>query len=139
MKGLRESSTMDMETSKVHVHDDSLSSHFCDWKGRRASAEHLISYHRVTAGVSSPLDMFKRGILSRDRHARFFATDYGPEKYQKYSFTRALTRFLDTLGLSAPPNGMYTCYCVTAAEQLQIVRIHVLYSNPSGSSVSGQF
>lgn len=110
LNGLRESSTMTLEANKVRVEGDTLSARLCYWKGRKASAEPLVTYHRFSPEVSSPLDLFKRWMRSRGRHVRFFAMDGEPEAYVKESLTRALHRCLTTLNLSAPSDGKYTSH-----------------------------
>lgn len=110
LNGLRESSTMTMETSKVRIEGNALTARLCYWKGRRVSTEPLVTYHRVSSEVSSPLDLFKRWMRSRGRHSRFFAMDGEQEEYAKESLTRALSRCLEALGLSAPPDGKYTSH-----------------------------
>lgn len=110
LNGLRESSTMTLEASKVHVQSDALTARLCYWKGRRVSTEPLVSYQRVSPEVASPLDLFTRWIRSRGRHPRFFAMDGEPELYVKESLTRALTRCLEELQLRAPPDGQYTSH-----------------------------
>lgn len=95
---------MAMNTSKVHVQEDTLSARLCYWNRLRVIKEHLMNYHRATAEVSSPLDLFKQWIGSRSRHERFFAVDGELDQHQKDSLARSLTLCLNTLWLSATPD-----------------------------------
>ena len=110
LNGMRESSTMTLEASKVRAEGDALTARLCYWKGRKASSEPLVTYHRFSSEVSSPLDLFKRWMRSRGRHPRFIAMDGEPDGYTKESLTRALSRCLAALKLSAPPEGKYTSH-----------------------------
>lgn len=108
--GLRESSTMSMESQKVNFLDGSMSCRLTYWKGRRVSNEPLITYNRITSDVSSPLDLFDRWRSSRGKHRRFFALIGEPEEYQKESLSRALKRCLQLLSIRPPPEGKFTSH-----------------------------
>lgn len=110
LNGLRDSSTMSIEASKVNFSRGSQSCRLSYWKGRKAISKPLVSYSRISEEVSSPLDVFLRWKDMRGNHRRFFGLPGKPDEYQKESLSRALQRCLAALEIVPPPGEKYTSH-----------------------------
>ena len=94
---------------KVFFRRNSLFARASLWKGRGASKEHLIAYHRVSE-ISSPLDLIERWKLKREPHARFFGMPGEPELQVPQSLSRCLERVCALLSITPPPHGKYSSH-----------------------------
>ena len=72
--GLRDSSIMTILADKVFFRQSSMFARVSMVKGRAASKEQLVSYHRNGA-LQSPVDLIERWKRKRLHHPRFFALD----------------------------------------------------------------
>ena len=105
--GLRESSVLSMQTAGVRIDEPVMSARLCVVKGRQASKEQLVAYHRLSS-FSSPLDLLHRWNQARGRHARFFALPGEATDWPRQGMTDACKRVLEALGLCPPAGGKYT-------------------------------
>ena len=83
-----------MPTAGVRIDESVMSARLCVVKGRQASKEQLVAYHRLPS-FSSPLDLLHRWNQARGRHARFFALPGEPTDWPRQGMTDACKRVLE--------------------------------------------
>lgn len=107
----RGSSVMSIKENKVWVQDAYLFCKVTVWKGREASGEQLLGYHRVSP-VTSQIDLILRWKRMRMPHSRFIGTTTDTVEWEQGSLTKSMTTVFTQLGISAPPDGKYTSYSI---------------------------
>lgn len=124
MNGLRESSVVSLETSKVSFPEDGLVARLSVVKGQPASQAPLVAYHR--AGVwNSPLDLWLRWKHARGNHPRFFALPAEQMKWSSGALSRSLQNILQATGPTPPPHGKFTSHSLRIGSHTEQVLIGI--------------
>lgn len=95
------------------------------WKGREASHEPPLCYHRPPLLVSLA-DIIVCSAQLRFKHARSFAMPDDPAQWQSQSLTQALHRTLHSLHIRPFPHGKFTRYVLRIGVHIEQVLLGIL-------------
>lgn len=123
--GLRESTVMSVLCQNVTLTDDGIHVRVSMCKGREASHEQLLGYHR-TGDMTSPIDVIRRWMTIRATLEGFLFTRAG-EEHIGGELSRAMQRVLALVGAEAPPNAKYTSHSLRIGAHTEQVLIGIPY------------
>ena len=109
LNGLRESSVVSLPVTNVEISSSRLSVRLTVVKGKQASREQLIDYHRYSE-QPSPIDLWCRWRDMRQTHPRFFGLPGETDSANIRTLDRALRECLAVLNIEAPPGGKYSSH-----------------------------
>lgn len=109
--GLLESSVMSILFEDVVVAADEILARLSVVKGRSASRQFLVVYHRL-ATISSPFDLFRKWVEIYGTHSLLFSIVGEPTEWVRGSLDQALRRVLQLLHVCPPDQGSYSSHSI---------------------------
>ena len=118
--GLRESSVLTLQSHNVHVDVNQISIRPSVIKGKNASQQQDLSYHRVGA-FPSPIDLFLRWHQAQGPHPLWLATTTDNIPLPAQSLTRYLSRMTKAVGHTTRPGTKMTSHSIRIGSHTEMV------------------